>query len=243
VVHVDKVIKSTKVMAGHAGRDVTVILAQGPDAGLKEGQKAVFYTEGVVYGEHLAVREVAPAHLEGAAAAPASKPALTQAATKAVESVAKQADDALKVHLASADAVVFGTVRAVQPVDHQRLMQALGAGQPKPRRISEHDPDYRIATVDVGSVEKGATGQTQVQVVFANSGDVMWRSSPKFRPNEQGTIVLHKRQIRNPAVRSLLMTPAPNGPEVYSALNPMDWHPHLPNNANLNRIRRLLGKE
>ena len=91
--------------------------------------------------------------------------------------------------------------------------------------------------------EKGKPGQKQVQVVFAQSGDVMWRSAPKFRPNQTGTFVLHKNQVRNENVRAALMTPAvANGPEVYSALDAHDWHPQVPNQANLNRSRRLLGK-
>ena len=99
--------------------------------------------------------------------------------------------------------------------------------------------------VNVDSVEKGTPGMKQVHVVFAQSGDVMWRSAPKFRPNQTGTFVLHKTQIRNEHVRAALMTPvAPGGPEVYSAIDPQDSaHPQAPNHANLNRIRRLLGKD
>ena len=61
LVKIDQVLKSPKVLKGLAGHEVTVILGQaGGAAALKAGQKAVFFTEGAVYGEKLAVREVAP---------------------------------------------------------------------------------------------------------------------------------------------------------------------------------------
>jgi len=192
---------------------------------------------------------VATPQVEGGAAPAALKAGAPQEAAKqVVTTVAEQADDDLKVHLASADAVVFGTVASVEPVDPRRLTMAVAPAvapaKPKPRRISEHDPNWHIAVVNVNSVEKGKPGMKQVHVVFAQSGDVMWRSAPKFRPNQTGTIILHKTQIRNEHVRAALMTPVvPNGPEVYSALDAHDWHPQVPDHANLNRIRRLLGKE
>ena len=66
---------------------------------------------------------------------------------------------------------------------------------------------------------------------------------PRVRSNQTGTIILHKTQIRNRHVRAVLMTPVvPNGPEVYSALDAHGWHPQVPDHANLNRIRRLLGQ-
>jgi hypothetical protein len=254
VVRIDQVLKSPRILASRAGQDVTVIFAQAEGtAALKVGQKAIFFTEGAVYGEKLAVREVAAPLAEGgtAAAAPNAVPkeaAAQDTAKQVVEMAAEQSDDDLKVHLASADAVVFGTVASVQPVDPQRLTMAAASaaapGKAKRRRISEHDPNWHVAVVNVDSVEKGKAGQKQVHVVFAQSGDVMWRSAPKFRVNQTGTFVLHKNQIRNENVRTALIAPvAAGGPEVYSALDSHDWQPQVPNQANLNRIRRLLGKD
>jgi hypothetical protein len=259
VVRIDQVLKSPKILAGHAGQDVTVIFGPADGAAaLRVGQKAIFFTEGAVYGEKLAVREVAAPQMEGAASAPAAaapkavpkQAAAQDTAKQVVEMATEQADDNLKVHLASADAVVFGTVASVQPVDPQRLTLAATAaaaaapGKAKKRRISEHDPNWHVAVVNVDSVEKGKPGQKQVHVVFAQSGDVMWRAAPKFKVNQTGTFILHKNQIRNENVRSALMAPVvANGPEVYSALDSNDWHPQALNQANLNRIRRLLGKD
>ena len=96
--------------------------------------------------------------------------------------------------------------------------------------------------VNVDSVEKGKPAMKQVHVVFAQSGDVMWRSAPGFL-NQTGSFILHKNQIRNENVRTALMAPAvANGPRSIR-LRPHDWHPQAPNHANLNRIRKLLGKE
>ena len=60
VVKIDQVLKSPKMLKGFAGREVTVIFGQAHGAAaIKNGQTAIFFTEGAVYGEKLAVREVA----------------------------------------------------------------------------------------------------------------------------------------------------------------------------------------
>jgi hypothetical protein len=60
-----------------------------------------------------------------------------------------------------------------------------------PARISEHDPLWHEAVVNVESVEKGSTRQKQVVVRFPGSNDVRWRNDPKFRPGQQGVFLLN----------------------------------------------------
>src|SRR5712691_10855866 len=56
VVTVDKVIRAPQPFVAFAGRDVTVQLAEGER--MKKGQKAVFHTNGWMFGENLAVQSL-----------------------------------------------------------------------------------------------------------------------------------------------------------------------------------------
>src|SRR5262245_34729211 len=56
VVTIENVVRAPGALASFSGRDVTVQLAQDED--VKQGQRAIFYTNGSVFGENLAVQSV-----------------------------------------------------------------------------------------------------------------------------------------------------------------------------------------
>jgi hypothetical protein len=104
-----------------------------------------------------------------------------------------QASQNLQQHLADADAVVVGTVTGVNLPAH--VVQQLATPQPPTRGpISEHDPDWREATIQVASVEKGNVPAQQT-VLFPASRDVAWYAAPKFHAGQKGIFVLHQREI------------------------------------------------
>ena len=57
--------------------------------------------------------------------------------------------------------------------------------------ISEHDPDWWRATIDVSHVEKGDVQTGPLPVLYANSLDVQWRLSPKPKASQEGLWILH----------------------------------------------------
>src|SRR5260370_7252337 len=57
IIRVDEILKAPKELSSLVGRDVTVQMRSA--SSLKEGQQAVFYTTGWLYGDNLPVKETA----------------------------------------------------------------------------------------------------------------------------------------------------------------------------------------
>jgi hypothetical protein len=128
----------------------------------------------------------------------------------------------LQQHLAEADAVIAGTVTGVTlPEQEVRRLTAAAEGVGRP--VTEHDPDWREATIQVGSVEKGDVPQ-QTTVLFPASMDVAWYRAPKLHAGQKGVFVLHQRDVPE-LDRSGLV-----------ALHPDDYHPP----EQLSSIRSLM---
>ena len=79
------------------------------------------------------------------------------------------------------------------PTTWSRPDSARSVDAPAPiGRISEHDPDWRIADVKVDEVHKGTHPKDTVSIRFPSSEDVMWHDAPKFHPGQEGFFILHK---------------------------------------------------
>lgn len=167
VVKVDSIVRSPATLASFAGKEVTVLLTE-PDS-LKEGTKATFFTQGWLIGSQVAVKELSHSiSLQPGAAremlANAEKKAQTQA---------------LKDELAGASLVITGQVIRV-------------LGVPDHAYVSEHDPQWQDAAIQVSSVEKGASPSQTIHVLFPTSRDVAWANAPRFREGQRGIWILHK---------------------------------------------------
>jgi hypothetical protein len=99
--------------------------------------------------------------------------------------------------------------------------------------VSEHDPDWREAVVEVNEVHKGSAKKKQIVVRFPASTDVMWYAAPKFHPGQQGYFMLHKEEAQTSkpkrAKKSVGKSAAimeAGTKEVYTALNPADFLPY-----------------
>ena len=111
--------------------------------------------------------------------------------------------------------------------------------QPPSRPISEHDPKWREAVVQIDDVHKGVHKQKQVVVRFPASTDVMWYGAPKFHPGQQGFFTLHKTEAGKPKTRrvkkrsgkraateAVAAGPEVGATETYTALDQMDFQPY-----------------
>ena len=192
VVRVDEVIQSPEALVDYAGREITVAL--GGKKKLAAGEQAIFYTNGWIFGEGLAVRSL------GERPATRSMAAMGVAPGDPVENLAnKQA----RVRFESADVVVSGRVTSIRlspqeaaagKVRGAALAESVGTTLAKP--ISEHDPLIQEAVVEVDAVHKGRHRSNEVVVRFPSSTDVKWYKAPKFRPGQQGFFMLHKDETR-----------------------------------------------
>jgi hypothetical protein len=178
VVQVDQVLHAPEALARLAGKRVTVQVA--PDAEVPTpGESAAFFTNPTVFGESLAVNEVASLptseiapYIATAAAAGTGGPFEMQQQALA--------DQRLRDHAQQADAVVIARVAKLEK-----------AG---PAHISEHDPDWWRATLDIAHAERGDDLGDQVEVLYANSLDVRWRRSPKPKASQEGLWLLHSTE-------------------------------------------------
>jgi hypothetical protein len=209
IVTVDKVIRAPKAFATFAGRDVTVQLAQGER--VKKGQRALFHTNSWIFGENLAVQSLGHDPVPSAAAA-AKAPSIDPAHAAAHERI--------RGRFAAAPVVISGKVIAVG-MPGPRVGAARAT--PEPVRISEHEPLWREAVVEVQEVHKGTVGKRQVVLRFPNSTDVRWHHAPKFAVGQQGVFSLRQDDVSGHATGVAASSFAAD--TAYTALHDVDFQP------------------
>jgi hypothetical protein len=180
VVRVSEVLHAPDALKRLGGSEVTVQLSDDLDPPAV-GDAAAFFTDGAVYGEGLAVKEV------GRLSADAVQPHVSRAARTAdampFTAVERDLQDAdMVTHADEADAVVVGVVVG--------LRQA-GSGAAAGERVSEHAPDWWLADLDVTHVEQGDVTPGPLTVLYPNSRDFRWYDAPKPQASQQGMWLLH----------------------------------------------------
>jgi len=161
VARVERVHRAAPALQGQAGQLVTLLGAtsRGTES------RYVFFTNPVLYGETLGVREL------GRLDVPEEIGDLDAMLVELTEE-AKTCD--LRQHLASADAVLHARVRRVH-----RVSEATAA------TASEHDPDWWAAILQVIAALKGEH-KREVSARYPNSRDVRWFGVPKPRQGQEG---------------------------------------------------------
>ena len=177
VVRVDSVLKKPSAVSLKRGDNVTVEV-KDPSA-FQEGTHATFYTDGWIFGSGVAVKEVA--HAIGPPGGERTQPASAGAQPQ------EQNDQELLDKLNSSDYVVIGRVTEV----HRWTVPKSAS----PYRITEHDPDWHEAVVEIKSVLKGGKIKGNKMIVrFPARNDVAWARSPKFEKNQRGIFCLNRDQ-------------------------------------------------
>jgi len=171
IVRVDRVLRAPQTMDNFQGKPITVQLRTA--GSVKVAAKEVYFTNPWLFGEHLAVREVARR--------PVSIESTLPQQIRDVER--EQADTALLNRLRQAVLVVTGTVTATKPIERPR------------EPVSEHNPLWWAAEVKVQSVEKGQSPGDVLTVFFPSSTDEAWYNSPKFKPGDTGIFLLQSRLL------------------------------------------------
>jgi len=232
VVAVDQVLEAPENLAKFAGQEITVHLSGRQK--IKPGQKMIFHAVSWIYGDSIAVRSLSQEPVK------ASHMALLSAASDPVE---QRAQRMKRERFDDADLVVSGKVLAVRlpsETSTNKKVKGVGAGliaQSTRKPVSEHDPKWREAIVEVADVHKGSHKKKQVVVRFPASMDVMWHQSPKFQPGQQGYFMLQKSEAkttgRKPTRKAtakgtaqlVAAAPAVAARDSYVALDPADFQP------------------
>jgi hypothetical protein len=205
VVAVEEVYTPTGGLGDLTNRSITVQL--DPKRPLTQGARAVFFAQGVLYGRGIVVREVG--RLQAA-----DKSVLRKDVTAAL---ARKEDQKLSQRIAQASLVITGKVVAVRP-----------APEAGPRVISEHDPQWHEATIDIRSVERGKFDAKEITILFPASDDELWEEAPKFREGQEGVWILQQDQKEKGGARLRR--------SGYTALDALDFQPL----DKVEQVRRLV---
>jgi hypothetical protein len=219
IVRVEQVEKAPEAMNGYVGKEITVKLAPGEK--VRPGEQARFYTNGWLFGETIAVESLGHLAVTPRAAIAATREPAVNLETSNIED-----------RVANADVVVQGRVTSVRlPQENRAVTRAAATRTTEPRRpITEHDPEWREAVVEVAGVEKGTLKKKQIVVRFPGSQDVRWYKAPKFQPGQEGMFILQRAsgrpKARGRARAAAAMAPAIEGTaDAFIALHPADFQP------------------
>jgi hypothetical protein len=223
VVRVEETIESPESLVDFNGREVTVELCGRKR--VKRGDRAIFYTNGWIFGDGLAVRSIDHRPATAAIAALGVTPG---------DPVENLANKNSRLRFETADVVVSGRVTSVKlpPAEvaaaRAGLSMAADDNRSAPfKPISEHDPLIQEAVVEVDAVHKGQYGSAEAAVRFPSSTDVKWYKAPKFRPGQQGFFMLQRGDAKaaESATRSMVASldagAAVEG--AFTALHPADF--------------------
>ncbi|HEX3531700.1 MAG TPA: hypothetical protein VH988_31965 [Thermoanaerobaculia bacterium] len=173
LVRVREVIDQPPAFGPIRGALVTVQLASPAVAG---GQ-AIFFTNGMLYGEHLAVSEVGRDPIQPGVA---EAPAVGQLRKDVAVVRRREADEALATRLASAVAVVSGRIGS---------MRAARAAERGEEPGGEHSASWVYANLTVDATLKG---KPAAGVYFAADADPFWALAPKLAPGQEGIFLLQR---------------------------------------------------
>jgi hypothetical protein len=142
-----------------------------------------------------------------------------EALREIAEMLRTAAERPLAARVAGADLIVTGEVTEARPLE-----------RPFPP-TSEHDPEWWIARVTVRDVIKGRRPPRGLQVLFANSQDIVWYRSPKLHEGVSGVFIVRTRREDE--------APADVPRSVYQATDPLDFLPA----ERLAEVQRLLDQD
>ncbi len=190
VVQVRKILKGPAVLSGFTGREITVQLHEHET--VREGLRALFFANGLLFGDGLAVREVGRVDSGG-----------PQLEKQVEDAMRRASDEALLDRLVRAELVVSGLA-----TETRRYESESAARLP----ISEHDPEWWECVIQVESVEKGKVktaekgkqAPREVVTLFANSVDIAWYGSPKFPTGTKGIWLMQRIELRGKPVPGLV---------------------------------------
>jgi hypothetical protein len=210
IVQITRILKGPSVLSAFAGREITVQLHEHET--VREGLHALFFTNGLHFGDGLAVREVGRLDAGG-----------RQLERQVEEALQRKSDDELLERLRRAELVVSGVAIATRR--HEPAADTV-------LRRSEHDPDWWECVIEVESVEKGKlksgerkkSAPQRVVTLFAKSEDVAWYRAPKFEKGTKGIWLLQRIELPDERI------------EILGTIHKLDFHPL----SQLERIRGLL---
>jgi hypothetical protein len=185
IVRVDEILQAPPALAKTLGKQITVKLVKGTKP--KAGEEVLFYANSWLFGDTVAVESLKQ-----------EKPAPSKAmlAERMSDPARNLANRELQTRVSDASLVVEGEVSSVHLPQAETFAATSNRASAAP--VSEHDPKWREAVVNVGVVHKGDPATKQVVVRFPSSMDVQWHRAPKFRTGDRGVWMLQSSKEAAP---------------------------------------------
>lgn len=215
IIQVEHIIKAPAMFETITGHQLTVRFKELPQ--LNEGDTITVFANGWIFGETIAVDAVSYQQETDKA----------EVASKLSLALTSNEDDVLKERIDSSDMAVAGRVVKIEKAtvtEKPRALLAAGPGEESvTTHISEHDPDWHLATIKIDEVVKGPKRRKRVKVLFPKSDDVRWYKVKKFEPGEQGIWLLQKGKEQSPkGIAPKLLAAVPED-DLYTTLHDSDF--------------------
>jgi hypothetical protein len=185
VMKITRVLKDPPAISLSVGDQITAVLKD--TSTVKVGTELRVQGRLWIVGEGLAVQALSEA------TAPPNGDIETFAAADS-----QAHDNNISSRAAAADLIIVGRIK-----DIQKPLVAANTQGP----ISEHDPQWRDAVIEVQTWIKGSAESSSIVVRFPASRDVAFRDYPKFQVGQESTLFLKTAQN---ATHILAATPVPN---------------------------------
>ncbi|HEX9218085.1 MAG TPA: hypothetical protein VF864_14005 [Gemmatimonadales bacterium] len=226
IVRVDQVFEKPDAVSLMKGDSVAVLAARAGSPPLNPGMQATFYSKGCIYGRWITVREVGHEAIGPQLATVTGGGAGGTVQQDLVARARQQVNDAdLKARIQAAAMVVVGRVEQIRP-------PAYTGAPARPKRFTEHDPNWQEAIIHVDEALKGATAGERVVVRFPGSRDVAFVGTPRFAAGQEGTFLFQK----DTATGSPFTLMAGQSVQAYTALHRLDVLPK----QEAQRVRALM---
>ncbi len=215
ILEIETVLKAPAMFAALAGHQITVRFAKLPD--LNEGTVITVYANGWIFGETVAVEAVDYTEASNK----------KEVVAKVSSQITSEADASLKERVDSAQVAVVGKVVKVEKKEDDKpaVAHAMNAAQPQTTQISEHDPNWHQATIQVDEVLKGAEAK-EMKVLFPRSDDVRWYRVQKFQEGQQGIWLLQNSKNQNQkGIPPKILAAIPPNQEAFTSLHANDFLP------------------
>jgi hypothetical protein len=198
VVRVDEILHGSDVVRDFEGQPITVQLGEGQT--LADGAEYIFHADGWLFGASIAVVAVAV------------EPASGVATERRRAAISARPAQAVKARASRAEMVVSGQVTQITRVP-----------RPPGAPISEHEPEWQEAVVQVEHVAQAPRGRRpgSVTIRFAASRDVRWARAPKFSVGQEGLWMLGDKTKEGTALRVAAAVPK----DQYLVVEPEDFYP------------------
>ena len=206
IVTIEEVLEAPQNLTSYAGQDITVELSERRKASV--GDRMIFHSISWLFGESVAVRSL-------------YEDVETESTTSREAGAATQPKQPeTQKHFNDADLVVSGKVVEVRLPKSGPATKKGGTTAPATTHVSEHDPKWREAVIEVADVHKGSSAKRRLIVRFPASTDVAWRRAPKFTAGQEGYFMLHE------STHAAQRATGKATDATFTVSDPHDYHPY-----------------